>query len=150
MQRPPALALSWDTLVTLTIQRERARATNLEDPTMRAISLPTVDGSTIDGITKNLPSMRDAGDAVRGAGQKGAASLRRWRSQAMDRAQPQRPIRPWVASGVFTIALLGALFALLTWSRRPGSSSPDAETQANEARSTGGPDLEDRLDDELP
>jgi hypothetical protein len=112
---------------------------------MHAISLPNVD----------LPSMPGPSEVARGAGEKGAEALRRWRTQAMRRAQTQHQIRPWIASGVFTIALIGAVFALLTWSRRAGSDSPGSDAPREKVPSTA-PDPADRLDvfdhfdDDLP
>lgn len=119
---------------------------------MRAMTMPNVDRSTIEGLTPKLPSVREAGEVVRDAGgkgaealEKGAEALRRWRSQAIGRAQPRRPARPWIATGVFMIALLGVVAALLTWSRRA-----EAETPSEKFLSAGATDPVERLDAEVP
>ncbi|HEV2005981.1 MAG TPA: hypothetical protein VGQ85_05135 [Candidatus Limnocylindrales bacterium] len=93
---------------------------------MTAIVLPDIDGKTLEQLRKylpslsaieipsfempsmpsvDLPSMKDAG---------------RKADQTLDRllGRSKAPVWPWVAAGVFVVALVGTIAAIFTWNRR--------------------------------
>ncbi len=90
---------------------------------MTAIVLPDIDGKTLEQLRKHmpslsaieipsfempsmdLPSMKDAG---------------RKADQTLDRllGRSKAPVWPWIAAGVFVVALVGTIAAVFTWNRR--------------------------------
>jgi hypothetical protein len=72
----------------------------IEIPSFEMPSMPSVDLPSID-----LPSMQDAG---------------RKADQTLDRllGRSKAPVWPWVAAGVFVVALIGTIAAVFTWNRR--------------------------------
>ena len=71
-----------------------------EIPSFEMPSMPSVDLPSID-----LPSMQDAG---------------RKADQTLDRllGRSKAPVWPWIAAGVFVVALIGTIAAVFTWNRR--------------------------------
>ena len=72
----------------------------IEIPSFEMPSMPSVDLPSID-----LPSMQEAG---------------RKADQTLDRllGRSKAPVWPWVAAGVFVVALIGTIAAVFTWNRR--------------------------------
>ena len=102
-------------------------------PSLSAIEIPSFEMPSMPSV--DLPSMADAG---------------RKADQTLDRllGRSKAPVWPWVAAGVFVVALVGTIAAVLTWNRRASwtrQTDPWAEDgtirTAVDADLSGVPDL---------
>lgn len=116
---------------------------------MTAIVLPDIDKDTLDQLRKRIPSLSDIEipsfdmPSMQQAGKKA--------DQAVDRilGRSRAPVWPWVAAGVFLVALAGTVAAWMTWTKRASWSrqtDPWAEDLGTHHTSietdlTGMPDL---------
>jgi len=72
-------------------------------PSLSAIEIPSFEMPSLPSV--DLPSMKDAG---------------RKADRTLDRllGRSKAPVWPWVAAGVFVVALVGTIAAIFTWNRR--------------------------------
>jgi hypothetical protein len=80
---------------------------------MTAIVLPDIDRPTLEELRKHIPSLAEIDiPSMENAGKKA--------DQTIDRllGRSRTPIWPWIAAGVFVVALAGTVAAYLGWNRR--------------------------------
>jgi hypothetical protein len=116
---------------------------------MTALVLPDIDNETLEKLRRRIPSLSDIEipsieiPSMQQAGRKA--------DQTVDRllGRSRTPVWPWVAAGVFLVALAGTVAAWMTWNRRASwtrQSDPWAEDLGThhttiETDLTGTPDL---------
>jgi len=106
-----------------------------QEASMTAIVLPDIDRKTLEQLRKYIPSLSAIEipsieipsielPSMQQAGRKA--------DQTLDRllGRSKAPVWPWVAAGVFVVALIGTIAAVFTWNRRASwtrQSDPWAE-----------------------
>jgi hypothetical protein len=101
---------------------------------MTAIVLPDIDRATLEELKKRIPSLSEIEmPSMETAGKKADQTIDR----LLRRSRPSA--WPWIAAGVFVVALIGTVAAFFTWNRRASwarETDPWAEDAAVPTMST--------------
>jgi hypothetical protein len=115
----------------------------MQEERMTAIVLPNIDRSTIEELRRRIPSLAEIElPSMEMAGRKADETIDRMRGRS------RAPGWPWIAAGVFLVALVVTLAAFFTWNRRAGWSkgtepwADDTDLRGSMASDDGAPDLQ--------